>query len=325
MKTLKAVSRQAAVSMYSDMNVSTITTSAIEQYIRNFFEVDGKYRRYLMQFAPSMARYTVEKDHNPSDTTKTLLTLERYNERIAAHPPCIIINDTGVVLKPAGFGRSTWQSRPQSSVVMHQIAVTREVPITIFIAASSKSELVSLAQCMHAIFFDISTFINGKIIHSDNHTDTWSLRIPMMIDPGSYDKNNQGDDPQMQLWTSTISMQITFEDSFNLTDDDMSYTVSPGSISGPEISFPNVLKIGRRTSGMISNLMVDMKVVIDNHNLASISHGSTLSEYIILAKRPGEFNIQVIQGTKTGSNIYPGQGSAVRPDVIAQKKITVTF
>lgn len=324
MAKLKTVSRQEAAVSYSDMNISTITTSSLESYIRSFFDADGHNRKYLEQFAPGMASYF----SNPlqgNDATKTQLSVERYSERLMAHPPCFVINDTGVVLKPAGFGKSTWQSRPQDNIVSHTISVVREIPVTILVAASSKSSLASLAQCLHTIFFDISTFINGRLLHSETDNATWSLRLPLTMDAGTYDKTPQGDDPQMMLWTSVLSMTCVFEDSFMLKSDDLSYTVNSGKFSDPTMDFPRTMKVGKRYSGRIDNLLVDMKVLLSDHNVAAMSQGSSLSEHVILAKRPGRFKVQVARGTKTGSDLYPGQGSSVQPNIILEQEIVVTF
>ena len=323
MSRLKAVSRQTAVSTYTDTNISTIIGSAIESYMRSFFETTGKYRNLLPQFAPSLMKYIADPTYNNDDPTKTFLTIERYNERLAAHPPCMIINDSGVVLRSAGFGRSAWQARTSSTTIGHTISVLRDVPISILVAASSKADLVTLLSAIHTIFYDIASFINGRLLTPDNATDTWLLRLPLQMDAGSYEKNNQGDDPQMQIWTSTFSFTATFEDCFMLTSEDMSYTVSNGTIGEASIEFPSSIRVGRKVIGSVTNMQTNMKLLSSDYNIATLSQGNNPAEYLLLAKRPGTFQLQLAQGAT--SDKYEGQGSSIQPNVIVAKTITISF
>lgn len=325
MRKYKAVSRQAATATYSATNISTITLTALEAYIRAYFDTTGKHRSLLQQFAPGVMHYVSDVTFaQGSDATKTFLTIERYNERIAAHPPCIILNDSGVVLKSVGFGRSVAQDRQQRNLTSHHISVSREVPVTFLVVANSKSDLATLSQTLHTIFFDLSNFTSGRLIHATNETDTWLIRLPMVMDAGNYDKSNQSDDPQMQIWSSTMSFVCSFEDSFMLAGDDINYDAGTDAIDPPNIGFPETMRVGKKYIGTISNLLVTMKAAISDPNIASIGPGSSPFEYIITAKKPGVFSVKIFDGARTEDK-YAGQNNMLQPNVILEKQITVGF
>lgn len=325
MRKYKAVSRQAATATYSATNISTITLTALENYLRAYFDTTGKHRGLLLQFAPGMSQYVSDVTYvQGSDATKTFLTIERYNERIAAHPPCIILNDSGVVLKSVGFGRSVAQDRQQANITSHHISVSREVPVTFLVVANSKSDLATLSQTLHTIFFDLSNFTSGRMILPTNETDTWLIRLPMVMDAGNYDKSNQSDDPQMQIWSSTMSFVCSFEDSFMLAGDDINYDASTDPIYAPSIEFPDTMLVGKKYIGTVSNLLVNMKIAISDPNIASISQCSSTFEYIITAKKPGVFTVKIFEGART-ENKYDGQNNMLQPNVILEKQITINF
>lgn len=325
MSRYRAISRQSATSTYSATNISTIVMSALETYVRAYFDTTGKHRNLLQQFAPGVTQYVSDKSFVPeSDATKTALTIARYNERIAAHPPCIILNDSGVVLESVGFGRSVAQDRQQKNLTSHHISIARKVPVSFLVVANSKSELATLAQSLHTIFFDLSNFVGGKLIHADNETDTWLVRLPLQMDAGNYDKTNQGDDPQMQIWSSTMSFVCDFEDSFMLSGDDINYEISTEAFSTPSIDFPATMRVGKKYLGTVSNLLVDMKLALSDPNKASLSKGSGPSEYFITAKNPGVFTVKILNGARHEDK-YVGQNNMLQPNVLLEKTITVAF
>lgn len=326
MRRFKTVSRQTSVSVYSATNISTIVSTAVEHYLRNYFETDGKHRRLLEQFAPSMLYYVADPGFVPaSDPTKQALSIQRYSERIAAEPPGIVITDSGVVLKTVGFGRSVAQDRQNPSQVSHHISVFRDVPVTLLIVASSRSDLASLCQAVHSIFYDLSNFVSGKLLFPENDTDTWLIRLPMQMDAGNYEKTQQTDDVKMQLWSNTFSFTCTFEDTYMLAGDEIRYDVPSGTVGGPVINFPDTANAGRQITGSISNLQADMVVLLSDHNIASICKGSSPSEYRILAKKPGTVTLKIVQGARSSDNPYPGQSSMLQPNVVASQDIVISF
>jgi hypothetical protein len=326
MRRFKTVSRQTSVSVYSATNISTIVSTAVETYLRNYFETTGKHRRLLEQFAPSMTYYIADPDFVPaSDPTKQALSIQRYSERIAAEPPGLVITDSGVVLKTVGFGRSVAQDQQNPGIVSHHISIFRDVPVTILIVASSRSDLASLCQVIHSIFYDLSNFVSGKLLFPENDTDTWLIRLPMQMDAGNYEKTQQTDDVKMQLWSNTFSFTCTFEDAYMLAGDELRYDVPSGLVGGPVINFPTTIRAGRQVIGSVSNLQSNMQVLLSDHNIANISKGSSPSEYRILAKRPGKFSLQIVQGATTSANPNPGQSSMVQPNVVASQDIIISF
>lgn len=325
MRRYKAVSRQAAVSTYSATNISTITTSAIESYIRDYFDSNGKHRNLLAQFAPGLTKYLSDETFVPEqDPTRTKLTIARYNERLAAHPPCYVLSDSGIALKSPGFGRSISQSRMVPNQTAHCIAVMREVPITIVTAANSKSDMAILAQALHSIFYDLSNFIGSKLIHPENETDTWIVRLPMQMDAGGYDKNNMPDDPQQMMWTNTFSFTASFEDCYYVVGEDINYEASNAAVYAPSLVLPDTVTVGKRIIFSAQNLQLGMKVVTSDPGTAVVSPGSNPFEFLLLAKKPGTFDIKILNNTRK-TNPYPGQSSSIQPDVVLAKTVTSTY
>lgn len=324
MAKLRTVSRQSALSTYSATNIDTITQTAVESYIRSFFNEDGINRHYLKQFAPELLQYNADPHYTGNDSTRKLLTIARYEERLAAHPPCIVINTAGPILKTPGFGRSTWQSRPQSDMIAHHISVFRDVGVSLFIAASSRSDLSTLSQAMSTIFYDISTLVNGKTLLPNNDTDTWLIRLPLQMDAGTIDKQPQGEDPQMQIWTNVFSLTVSFEDSFMLSSEDIKYTVGVGTTDAPILDFPQTMRVGKSVTGTFTNKQVGMALVLSDYNLATMTPGSLPCEYIIHPKRPGTLELQVFHGSAQNGSMQD-QGSSVQPNVVTRFPITITF
>jgi hypothetical protein len=324
MARLKTVSRQSALSTYSATNIDTITQTAIESYLRSFFNEDGANRELLGQFAPELLQYNADPHYVGNDSTKKKLTIARYEERLAAHPPCIVLNTTGTTLKTPGFGRSTHQSRPQTDLIAHHISVFRDIQASIFTAASSRSDLVTLSQAISTIFYDISTFVNGKTLRPQNATDTWLIRLPLQMDAGGTDKQAQGEDPQMQIWTNVFSFTLSFEDSFMLSSEDMKYTVSVGTTDAVNMVFPSSARVGKSFVGTLSNKQVGMSLTLSDYNLATITPGSLPCEYIIHPKRPGVLELRVIQGAVPNGSLED-QGSSIQPRIVAVHPITITF
>lgn len=324
MSKLKTVSRQSALSTYSATNIDTITQNAVEAYIRSFFSEDGINRHYLQQFAPELLQYISDPHYSGDDATRKVLTIARYEERLAAHPPCIVINTAGPVLKTPGFGRSTHQSRPQPDIIAHHISVFRDIGVSLFIAASSRSDLAILSQAMSTIFYDISTLVNGKTLLPTNATDTWLIRLPMQMDAGTIDKQAQGEDPQMQIWTNVFSMTVSFEDSFMLSSEDIKYTVGVGTADAPVLDFPVTMRVGKSVTGTFTNKQVGMALTLSDYNLATMTPGSLPCEYIIHPKRPGTLELRVTQGAVPNGSLED-QGSSIQPNIVAKLPITITF
>jgi hypothetical protein len=324
MANLKTVSRQSAITTYSATNIDTVVQDALEHYMRSFFDPEGSNRALLKQFAPELLRYNSDPHYSGNNPVQTALTIARYEERLAANPPCIVINTTGMTLKTPGFGRSTGQSRPQTALIAHHISVYRDINVSLFIAASSRSDAATLSQAINTIFFDISTFVNGKTLRPSNSTDTWVIRLPLQMDAGNIDKQAQGEDVQMQIWTNVFTFTLSFEDSYMLSSDEITYTVSTQPAEEVRIDFPTTCRVGKPVVGTVINKQYNMTVMLSDYNLATLTPGSLPCEYILHPRRPGVVQLRIAQGAAKPGSIE-NQGSSIQPNIVASQSINITF
>lgn len=328
MSRVKAISKQEAVSLYSAENIKTVVKYALEQYLRSFFDTNGVNRKYL-KVTPTAFNYVSDPDFDTEkDPTKIKLTIDRMQERVQGMLPSIVIADTGMILKTPGFGRSVAQSKSLGSDnlfrVAHQINVFREIPITLLVATNSQSSTECLSQALHAIMFDLSNMICGRTLRPRaDHDTTWCVRLPLQMDAGSTDKNNQSEDTQEQVWTNPLSFSVVFEDSYSITDTDIEAVVhAPGETTDPAILVDTVVRVGRKASVLVTNMHADMRLVLNNRNIAMLSEGSRPQEYTLLAKQPGILELQLIQRS---ANNQQFQGSSIQPKIVMRKSVTLTY
>lgn len=328
MSRVKSVSKQEAVSTYTADNIKTIVKYAVEVYIRSFFDVAGVNRRFL-KVTPTAFNYVSDPDFDTEkDPTRTKLTIDRMTERVVGALPSIVIADTGMTLRTPGFGKSTQQSKSLGSNnlyrVAHCIHVFREIPVTILVATNSQSSTECIAQALHAMFFDLSNLICGRTLKPPDGSDsTWSIRLPQTMDPGTTEKSSQTEDVNEQVWMCPLSMSLFFEDSYDLADDDIDPVVhTAGDSIDPVIVCDSTVRVGRRTTITVLNMQADMRLVLNNRNIATLAEGPRPTEFVLLAKQPGTLSVQLIQRAATNQ---PLQGSSIQPKIVVSKELTLTY
>ena len=316
-------SRQDASDRASETNIDNIVTSAFERYLRSFFDIEGSRRKKFMQIAPGLSQFVSNHDFDfAKDPTKSRLTIERLTEKTQASVPCIVICDTSFTLRKTGFGRSVAQSRVSDRVTANHIAIFREISVPFLVVANSKSDCYAISQGLHIVLFDAVNFMIGNMLLPEKGSSaTWRIRIPQMIDPGTPSKDQQGGDPQQQVWSNTVTVPCFYEDSFIISGDTISDAVITDTPEDVAITFPTSARVGQSVPGFITGLPWQARVVLDDINVASLRQTDE-SEYTLIFRRPGTVRVQVLDGAAQGQE---GQGSSIQPAIICEHTINVTF
>lgn len=323
----KPMSRQEALQTYSRTSIVTITKKAIESYLRSFFDSNGENRETLTpQLDPGVMTYLSDLEFSQElDQTKTKLVIARYQERLKSELPAIVIADTGLLLKRPGFGKSFAQARVSAHSVAHHVAVIRDVNITLVTATSSQSDTEKLSQFVQLVFFDMAPLLIGSVLRPTTATSgqTWMVRLPNTMDAGGVEKNSQSDDPNQQVWTSTLSFTASFEDSF-IVGSEAPEVVSDGSdFTSPVLEIPDTMRVGQRISGDVLNLETNQRVVTSAPGLLTISESDSETGFILTARRPGTAWVRILSGASTDRS--QGQGATIQPNVVLEKQVTITY
>ena len=322
---VRPMTRQEAVASYSNENIQGLVKNAVARHMQELFQeansgVDGSL---LSQFGRGSTRYVVDKDFDPSsDKTKAKLPIHAFFEEIKNQMPCIVVSTSGYTYKPSGLGICDGTARLSSGVITTVFHIVREIQLVIMIATTSQVDTEKLSQVIQMYFGDFAGFTTGYVLHGHNDYDRWALHLPKIPEFSPPEKNPIGDSATQMVWSSTVMLPTTFEDNVYITQSEDSYTISADEYGDPVIDFPVFARVGRRVTGRVSSLTDRQRVIISDHNIAALTRGVIPSEYCLLFKKPGVVSVQVVEGV---DDVTPGSKNMLRPNIVVEKQIVVSY
>lgn len=321
---IKPLSRQEAVASFSNENIAGTCKTQIANHIKKFFEESSVDKNSILaQFGKGSTRYVTDKDFDPeSDKTKVKLTVRKFFEEIKNEIPCIIVSTSGITFKPSGLGYSDGAARLDNGVLTTVHHVVREVAIVILIVTQAQEDTERLYQVIQMMFGDLSGITSGYSIYGNKEFDRWVIHLPKIPELSNPEKQPMGDSQQSFLWSATVGLNITYEDNVYITMEEDKYTVGSDFVEEPTINFPSKLYVGRKTLGSISGLRVGQKVMLSDPTLATLQAGDSLSEFILLGKKPGNLKVWIVQGV---DNNTEGSKNFFRPNVVVEHSITIQY
>jgi hypothetical protein len=319
------MTRQEAVASYSNENISSVVKTAIAQHMQSFF-VEAKNdvaSSLLAQFGRGSTRYVVDKDFDPeSDKTKVKLPVHKFFEEIQNSMPCIVVATAGCTFKPSGLGITDGTARLSNGSLTTVHHIMREIPIIIMVVTTSQRDTEMLAQTIQMMFGELSGITTGFVLHGHNDYDKWALHLPKVPEFSNPEKAPIGESVTQLAWSSTITLTTLFEDNLYLTFEDNKYTIGIEDLDDAAIDFPSNVFVGRRVLGRISGLRESQRVIVSDNALATLTTGEIPAEYLLLAKKPGTVNVQIVDGV---DNTTQGSQNFLRPNIVLEKSIKISY
>lgn len=318
------VSPAEAVKLTASTHVKHVIKTGIQGYIDKFFNSTGRYRALMESVFPEGAKYITDRSYDfDEDATSHKLLLARFFEDLPAFLPCIMIADTsGAQYKNPGLGRTQGAIKVGPDKFANRFHIIREVTISILVATHSEETTNSIADMLTLMFGDLRGLLTGSLLYPDDATQHWEIRFPLNFEVGGTEHTAQGEDPKKQVWTTTISLPVTFEHLFLVEFDADAYAIHQAPpVPQSALQFPDVVRVGQRVRGFVSNAPYQSEVSTSDPNVASVSRGLRPCEYVLTIRRPGVFRV-VLSGNK--QDVAPG-GGGFRFVPLLDKTITATY
>lgn len=320
------VTPREAAHRQSTSHIKSIAKTAVVRYLGRFFDETGNYRDITRQIFPDMLKFVTSLDFKPDSESdaenKVKLPIFKYYNEVRSYLPCIVVSESGTVHKSPGLGFDQGAYRAADRAVYRVVHVLRQINVSISVVSNDQSTTDSIVDVLSLAFGELAGFTSGMAITDDSAGGHWIVRFPKIIDIGTTEKNQQGDDPKDLVWANTSSMVLDFEDSFLIP-----YVETKSNVFGPPSSapklvseFPSSIHVGRETIGFIRGLAVGQTISCSDPSLLIMKRGSMPGQYFLLGKRPGQVTIRVMEGT-TGDQ----PGGMVRPNIIAEYSISIAY
>ncbi|RLC79135.1 MAG: hypothetical protein DRJ03_24035 [Chloroflexi bacterium] len=289
-----------------------LVKSAIQHYLNQFFDKNGKYRRLVEAVCPTVGQFVtdvrVPRPGDYVDPTTYKIQIARLWQGLKQRLPCIIISETGWNRQGSLTDISGGISVPGTDGMQHSplwISNFLMGSIDILVGSQDEHTTGQIASQLINILGPLRELTKSSILQPTTPTggSTWEVRLPMNQTIGSRERLNIGDDPIDSIWSTTISLDdVHFE---GATPIDMTAVVptepdvSPNdplddNFPDTEILVSSPVKLGRAQPFRVMNARYNAIVYSDNPAVAIIK-GET-----IIPRRVGTFNIVVANGNTIG-------------------------
>jgi len=305
-----------------------LVKSAIQHYLNQFFDSDGKYRRLVESVCPTVGQFVtdvrVPRPGEYEDPTKYKIQIARMWQGLKQRLPCIVIAETGWTRQNSLSDISGGISVPGTDGLQHSplwLSNFLMGSIDILVGALDEHTTGQITSQLINIFGPLKEFTKETILKPTTPTggSTWEVRLPMNQTISSRERINIGDDPVSSLWSATLSLDdVHFEGSTPL---DMEAAVPTEPDYGPNTpvdsdDFPDTtivvsspVKLGRAQPFRVVNERYSAVIYSDNPRVALIRG------YTIIPRKVGTFNIVVANGNSVG----------LEADIFAKQEVSVAL
>ena len=311
----------------STSHVKAITKTAVMRYLGRFFDETGNYRELTRQIFPDMLKFVTDLDFSPSTVSdadnKVSMPIFKFYNEVKSHLPCIVISESGTTYKSSGLGFDQGAYRAADHAIYRVIHVMRQVNITISVVTGDQSTTDSIVDVLCLAFGELSGFTSGMAITDDTGGGHWIVRFPKLIEPGSAERSQQGDDPKDLVWASQTNIPCDFEDSFLIPFEETKSQVfasSPDNMPKLKFDMSNIVRVGRTSDGFIRGLAVGQTVSCSDPSTMIMKRGSMPGQYYLTGKKPGRVKLRIMEGT-----VGDQPGGMIRPNIIEEFEISVAY
>jgi hypothetical protein len=294
------VTPREAVQRQSSSHVKANVKNAVVRYLGRYFSEDGLYRDTMRDVFPDMLKFVTDLDFVPTDATdaarETKFPIFKYYNDVKAYLPCLIVSESGTTWRSSGIGRNQGTVRTKDGFCQI-IHVMRSVNISLVVVTNDQATTDSIVEVLSLIFGELAGTMSGMQIQDDSAGAHWLVRFPKMVEPGTTERNQQGDDVKDLVWTSTTQLPLEYEDSFLLPYASQSVQIMPGNTTMPTLSIdvPATIRIGRETCGFVRNLETGQSVGTSDPGVLALKPGRSGGQYYLIGRKSGKAEIRVIQ------------------------------
>lgn len=205
--------KKEALARSAEARVTMTVKSALQSYLRRYFDKDGTHRHQLELTAGFTVSYETRLSgpRDNEDPSVYEVQLARYWQELRQRLPAILIVDTGFERTPSGLGGITdsWQMNATTSKV--ELAMIATVPIELQIASMDETTCGDLRDALMYIFGVLTHLNKGHVIRSERPEDRWEVRLPLTETSAGLERRNVNDDPKDSFWSTTIGLDVVFE------------------------------------------------------------------------------------------------------------------
>lgn len=315
------ITPREAVQRQSSSHVKANVKNAVVRYLSRYFTEDGRYREVTHEIFPDMLKFVTDLDFIPNDATdamrETKFPIFKYYNDVKAYLPCLIVSESGTTWRSSGIGRNQGTVRTKDG--FYQIIhVMRSVSISLVVVTNDQATTDSIVEVLSLIFGELAGTMSGMQIQDDSAGGHWLVRFPKMVEPGTTERNQQGDDVKDLVWTSTTQIPLEYEDSFLLPYASQAIQVMPCNMKTLIIDMPSTVHIGREACGFVRNLEAGQSVSTSDPTVLSLKSGRGSGQYYLVGHKSGKAEIRVIHNLEQRDGV-------MQAHVVKSILITVTY
>lgn len=314
---LDELSRSAVDGLYEKdpTQYTKITKYSIQKYIENCLFEGGQFRPFFNKVATFTGGFEVNTNLSEDPNQRTI-QIARFFSNIREQPPQIFIQDGGYNYIPASLGGFS-AGFSQNDSLGHQTMGVMDVvtiPIELTCAALDIDLCSELRAFLSAAFGQFQRWTTGYYLRpAPNEPQvSWEVRIPLQHTMTRLTPRSLHGDGRDQIWESTCSMDVEFENTTYLQ-----YRAKPlaeSKLGALQLIVPDRVIINRSETINILNMPRSLRVFSDNSRIAIVEMVKT--SFIIRPKRPGKFNL-VLE--------LPSQSNDQRSATVQTKEIEVVL
>ena len=313
--------RSAIKGLYSQdiTQYHKVTKFTIQKYLEACLHPEGQFRKFFEHFAKFTGQYNVNEAISDDPQVRSI-QISRFFSRMRESPPQIFIKTGGHEYKPASLGSLTegWNTRTKDGVQIVRIMDVVPIPVEIICAATDQQTLEDLEAIVCAAFGQFQRFTCNYVLKPNKVEQGiyWEVRIPLGNVKGTQSNSPLHNDPQNQLWQSSTSMTVDFENSTYIQ-----YVAAPlasyerGTIG---LNLPDQIPLTRQTRFGVHHTPFPVSVYSDDSRVAVIVPDGT--SYSIRPKRLGKFKVLVVRQAGATGKPIPGT-----TNILAEKEVSVVI
>jgi len=286
-----------------------IVRSALEAYLRQWLDTDGRNRQLLGNLVPPSINYVTDKNFDSTEDpiSKRILLARVFNE-LRQSAPALLITDTGVEYKSSGLGDYA-AGRYDRTLKKHilDISTNIDVNIEIIIISQDEETTQTLYSMLLYILGSARRLGNGNTLTPIDRNHRWVVRLPLQFSQGGVQNQNITEDPKDQFWTGSVSLMVQYESlrsvsySTVLPFDPYQKRTADGGIAArhevgtsmsqffPKILSPSVMRVNMPERAFITRMLHLYVVYVDKPSIATVHPES----FMITPRRPGTFTLFV--------------------------------
>ena len=296
--------------------------SAIEQYLRSFFDTDGTNRNFLPVVGAEALKWITDKTvaTNPNDPLYKRTQLTRLYQNVQAEAPAILIVDSSFKWYSSGLGELASAKR-EGEFWIGQYPVTCQVGVTITALTADQDSTDAMMDTICCLLGPLRNIAGGSEIRPNNRGDQWVVRLPLQFEPSPGRMVDVLNDPKDRLWAIETDVVVDYEDAlivkvpFNPVIDrrDFQQTISVSTARTPVITAPSTVRVNETAPFSVRYWRNVHQIHIDRPQVAILN----LESRLIIPRSVGTFRLFITDESN------PEPGNLRIPATVAETQITV--